>query len=92
MYPTIVVVMVETQRSMVDICEIGQSTANKVPGVVASDPEAHAIALGHLSHAGAGPINIVMENEGESRSSRALQRQDVQEHGLEKVTRRSFLK
>ena len=62
MYPTIVVVLVETQRSMVDICEIGTSNASKTAGAVASDHEAHAATLGHISFA-AGSINSEMDKE-----------------------------
>ena len=51
MYPTIVIVLVETQRSMTDICEISSSGASGLAGPVASDHEAHAATLRHnLSH------------------------------------------
>ena len=71
MYPTIVVVLVETQRSMVDICEIGPSNASKTAGAAASDHEAHPTRLGRLSFA-VGPINSAMDKEDESPPSRAL--------------------
>jgi len=80
MYPTIVIVMVETQRSMTDICEItSPSNAIRLAGPVGSDPEARPATLGHLSFA----INSTMDNESESRPSHALQSQDVEERGLE---------
>ena len=41
MYPTVVIVLVETQRSMTDICE-GLSNASRIAGPVPSDHEAHA--------------------------------------------------
>ena len=82
MYPTIVVVLVETQRSMVDICEIGLSNAGKIAGAVTADHEAYAATLGPISFA-VGPIDSVMDKEPESPPSRALQRRDVQERGLE---------
>jgi len=87
MYPTIVVVLVETRRSMTDICEIGPSNASKIAGSVASDHEARATSssLGHSSFA-VGPNNSMMDNEGaESPPSCSLQCHDVQERSLEKV-------
>ena len=85
MYPTIVVVLVETQRSMTDICEIGPSNASKIAGSVAFDHEARAATLGHLSFAAAGPISSEMDNEAESPPSCELQGRGVQERGLEKA-------
>ena len=41
MYPTVVILLVETQRSMVDVCEVSPS------GPVA--PDARPTTLGHLS-------------------------------------------
>ena len=67
MYPTIVIVLVETQRSMMDLCEISPSNAS---------------TLGHHSFA-AGPIDSAMDNKGKSLPSYTLQSQDVQERGLE---------
>ena len=85
MYPTIVVVLVETQRSMVDICEIGPSSAGRSAGAVVSDHEAHAAGLGHHhSECAVGPINSTMDNEAESSPCSAL-RQDMQKRRLEKV-------
>ena len=82
MYPTIVVVLVETQRSMVDICEIGPSSPSKFAAAAASDCEVHAATLGHLSFA-VGPIDSAMDNEAESLPSCVLRGRDVQERGLE---------
>ena len=67
MYPTIMVVLVETRRSMVDICEIVPSNATKIAAAAASDDEAHPATLGHLSFA-VGPINSAMNNEAEKES------------------------
>ena len=79
MYPTLVIVMVETQRSMVDICEISSWNASKIAGPAAS------LATGHLSCA-VGPIHSA-DNKSESLHSRVfeLQRRDGQEHGSEMV-------
>jgi len=82
MYPTIVRLLVETQRSMVDICEISQANASRLTGLVAS--EARAATLGHPSFT-VGPINSTMDNKPEFSPSRTLQSEDVQERGLEKV-------
>ena len=60
MYPTVVMVLVDTQRSMMDVCEISPSNASKLAGTVAS--EARLATLGHLSFA-VGPIHTMMDNE-----------------------------
>ena len=86
MYPTIVIVLVETQRSVTDICEIGPSNASRLAGLVASDHEARAATLGHPSFA-AGPANSAMDHEAGSLPSRALQSRDVKKCGLEKVSK-----
>ena len=78
MYPTVVMVLVETQRSMADICEISPSNASRLAGPVAS--EARPATLGHLSFA-VGPVHSATDNEAESQRSRALQSQGGQEHG-----------
>ena len=74
-----VIILVETQRSMTDICEINQSNASNLAGPVSS--EARPATLGHLSFA-AGPVT---DNEAESQRSRALQSQGGQEYSLEEV-------
>ena len=84
MYPTIVVILVETQRSMTDIYEIGIPNTSRLAGRLESDHEARSTTLGHPSLA-VGPINGVMDNEAESRLSRTLQSQDMQERDFEKV-------
>jgi len=74
MYPTLVVVLVETRRSMTDIWEITPlSNASQIAGPVASD--ARAATLEHLSFA-IGPIYSTMDNELESQRSRTSQSQD----------------
>jgi len=80
MYPTVVIVLVEAQRSMTDICEISSSNAGRLAAPVAS--EARPVAPGHLSFA-AGPVHSTTDNEAESQQSHALQSQGAQEHGLE---------
>jgi len=82
MYPTVVIVLVETQRSMSDICNISPLNASKFAGPVAS--EVRAATLGHLSFA-VGPVHSTTDNEAESQRSHTLQSQDGQEHGLEEV-------
>ena len=78
MYPTVVVVLVESQRSMADICGISSSTASKVAGPMASSDR--AATLGHLSFAVG-----TKDTEVESQRSPALVSQDQREYGLEKV-------
>jgi len=80
MYPTVVVVLVETQRSMTDICEV--SSATKIAGP--APPESRPATLGHLSFA-VGPMHSTIDIELESQWPPALQSQDGEEHGIEKV-------
>ena len=82
MYPAVVMVLVETQCSITDICEISPSNASKFVGPVAA--EARHATLGHLSFA-VEPIHTTVDNESEYQRSRALQSQNGQEHGLEEV-------
>ena len=80
MYPTVVIVLVETQRSMTDICEINVPNAGRLANPMAS--ESRAATLGHLSFA---VMNSTTDNDTKSLSSRASQSKDVQERDLEKV-------
>ena len=63
MYPTVVILLIETQRSMTDICEISPSNASKYAGPGAS--EARPATPGHLSFA-VGPIYSTTDNKAES--------------------------
>ena len=76
MYPTVVIVLVETQRSMSDICEVNLLNASRLAGPVAS--EARTEPLGHPSFA-------VLDNEADSPPSRAWRSGDVRGHGLENI-------
>ena len=73
MYPTVVIVLVEKQRSMTDICEVSSSNASNSACPIAS--EARAATLGHLSFA-VGSTCSTMDSESESRSPRVSQSQD----------------
>ena len=59
-YSIVVILLVETQRSMADVCDFSPSNASKLAGTVAS--EARLATLGHLSFA-VGPIHTMMDNE-----------------------------
>ena len=59
MYPTVVVVLIEKQRSMADVCEFIPSNLSKLAGPVESDTR-HA-TLGHLSFV-VRPIRTLMDN------------------------------
>ena len=72
MYPTVVIVLVETQRSMVDVCEIHTSNASTLAGPVAS--ESRPTTLGHLSFA-VRPGHSTTDSEAESQLSNALHNQ-----------------
>ena len=69
MYPTIqatiVIVLVQTQRSMTDIFELSLSNASRLADLVASDHEARAATLRRPSFA-VGPVDSVMDDEAES--------------------------
>ena len=81
MYPTVVILLVETQRSMTDICETSPLNASNLADPMASG--AHPATLGHLSFA-VGQVNSTTDSEAESQRSRMLQSQGGQEFGLEK--------
>ena len=76
MYPTVVVVLVETQRSMMDLCDINPSNANKPAGSVTS--EAPLATSEHLPFA-VGSVRSTTDTEAESQHSRTLQSQGGQE-------------
>ena len=82
MYPTVVIVLVETQRSMTDIYEISQSNASKLDTPVAS--ETLPATIGHFSF-DVTSVHSTTDNEAESQRSRALGGAGWQEHGLEGV-------
>ena len=73
MYPTVIVVLVESKRSMADIFEISPSNTIKFAGPVAH--EARPATLGHLSFA-VGPVHSTADNRAESQRPRALQSED----------------
>ena len=83
MYPTVVIVLVEKQRSMTDICEVSSSNASNNARPVAS--EARPATLGHLSFA-VGSTYSTTDSESESQRPRVSQSQDGPEYRLEKVT------
>ena len=71
MYPTVVTVLVETQRSTTDIRVISPSNASTLAGPVGSG--AHPTSVGRLTF------------EAESQRSCVFQSQDRQECGLEAI-------
>jgi hypothetical protein len=78
----VVILLVETQRSMTNVCEISPSNASQLAA-----PEASEVGpgpLGHLSVA-VEPIYGTTDNQAESQRSCALQSQGGQEHGLEEI-------
>ena len=72
MYPTVVIVLVETQRSMADFCEIGPSYTSRLPGPGASEPR--LATIGSLSFAAASFLTTT-DNEAESQRVRASESQ-----------------
>ena len=82
MYPTVVIILVQSQRSVTDICEISPSTASRLAGPVTS--AAHPATLGHLSFA-VGTVHSSTDSEAEPQRSRALQSQGGLEYDLEEV-------
>ena len=81
MYPTMVMVLVQTQRSMADVCEISLSKTIKFMGPVAS--EARSETLGRLTYVVDPVHNTMMDNEAGSQRSRALQSHGRPEHVLD---------
>jgi len=73
MYPTVVIILVETQRSMTEVCEISPSNTIARPAT-----------LGNLSFVVVS-VHSTTDKDAESRCSRALQNRGGQEHGLEEV-------
>ena len=71
MYPTVVIVLVETRRSMTDICDISVPNASRLAGPATS--EARAATLGHPSFS---VLNVTIDNEAGSPPLRALQNED----------------
>ena len=82
MYPTVVIVLVETQRSMTDICEISSLSATKLADPMAS--EARYATLGRLSLAD-GPVQSITGAKAEFWPSSTFRSQDGQGHDLEEV-------
>lgn len=60
MYPTVVMVLIETHRSMTDVCGISPSIASKLAGAVAS--EARPATSRHFTFA-VGPVHSTVDNE-----------------------------
>ena len=88
MYPTVVIVLVETQGSMTDVCETSQSNTSKLKGPVASKalPATLGPTLGHLSFEVGSVNDSTTDNETESQRRGALESQGWQEHDLEMVS------
>ena len=78
MYPTAIVVLVETQRSIADVCEISPLNTSRLVRPMAS--EARPATLGHLSLT-VRPPHSMTDNEAESQLSRALQSHAGREYG-----------
>ena len=69
MYPTVMIVLTESQRSMAGICEISPSNASRLTDPVAS--EDRPTNLGHLSFA-VGPVYSLTDNKAEPQRFRVL--------------------
>ena len=80
MYPTVVIVLVETQRSMADVCEINPSNpSGKLRGPVAS--EVRPASLGYLSSFAVGRTHGTTYGGAKPQHSRVLHSQGEQEPG-----------
>ena len=80
MYPTVVILLVETQRSMSDVYVISPPNGSKLVGPLTSGTR--PATLGHLSSA-VGTVHSTTDKEAEYRRSRTLQSRGVEEDGLE---------
>ena len=78
-----VIMLVETQRSMTDICDTGLSNTTIVAELAAPDHEARAATSGRPSLT-VGAANSAMDSEARSSQSRTLRSRGVQERDLEK--------
>ena len=72
--------LVETQCSMMDVWEINPSNTTKLAGPMAS--EARPATLGHFSRV-IGLVQSITDGEAESQRSRRLQSKGRQKRGLE---------
>ena len=82
MYPTVVILLVETHRSMMDVYGISLSNAPELASPVAS--EARPATSGRFSLV-VWPIHSTTDNEAGFQRSCALQSQGGQERGPEEV-------
>ena len=71
MYPTVMILLVQSQRSMADICVISPSNPSKFVGPAV--PEARPTALEHPRSIAVRQIYDTMDDEVEPRHSRTLQ-------------------
>ena len=80
MYPTVAILLVESQRSMMDFCEISRSNASKLVGPVAL--EAQPATSGNLRFAvrRLWPVHCTMDDKAKSQRLHTLQ-----DHCLEQV-------
>ena len=82
MYPTVVMLLIETQLSMTNICEISEISPSNATAPVAS--EARRKSLGPVSFT-VRPVYSTTADETESQRSSTLQSQGGQEYGLDEV-------
>ena len=88
MYLTVVILLIETQRSMADVYEISLLDTSKLPQAGTEASEDLSATLGHLSRLpfAVGPMgHSTMGNGAEPSCSRALQRRGRQEHSLDVI-------
>ena len=78
-----VVVLVETQCSMVDLCEITPLTASEIARPVAPEASSRHATLGHVSSTAVWSPHSIPELEYQR--SHALQNAHEQEHGMDKA-------
>ena len=77
MYPTVAILLVESQRSMMDFCKISRSNASKLAGPVAleAQPATSGFVVRRL-----WPVHCTMNDKAKSQRLHALQ-----DHCLEQV-------
>ena len=83
MYPTVVMVLVESRRSMMDICELSSSNATAIAGRVAS--KARPATLRHTSFAFRPIDSTTADNKPESQHPRVSQSWDEEGYELEEA-------
>ena len=84
MYPTVVMLLLDTRGSMEDVCEISPLNASQLAGPVVSEARSHLQANSPLRCV-VRPVHSTMDDKSGFQCLHALQSQGGQEHSLEEI-------